>query len=314
MKKGLIFASILAVVALLAVSCKEKVEAPKARFSYSADGLVVTFQNLSENADKYAWDFGDGETSTEKDPIHEYKEFGSYNVKMTATNAGGSKSYEDEVELIKRIIEVDGDFADWTAADAKVVKLVADDNAKEDYFYSAKMIRDKDFIYFYLEFSPEKDEFDVEDVGLVTDYYVKHVSLWLNMNDETGCDIWWWASGAHIDFLIEGSWEDQFASASIEQCPAELNGGNNEEWQWDNTGVIGAVSSSEAKTLDNQHLAIEGKIMVGLLPIQASSVIKMGIGALAPDWETYAGRLPQTTLTDQGTEELGVLPAVPLAE
>lgn len=37
----------------------------------------------------YFWDFGDGETSTEKVPIHDYKKVGTYHVKLTVTGDGG---------------------------------------------------------------------------------------------------------------------------------------------------------------------------------------------------------------------------------
>ncbi|MBT8183804.1 MAG: PKD domain-containing protein, partial [Eudoraea sp.] len=37
----------------------------------------------------YAWDFGDGGTSTEVDPVHTYTEVGEYTVILTVTDAGG---------------------------------------------------------------------------------------------------------------------------------------------------------------------------------------------------------------------------------
>ena len=314
MKKSFIMASAVAVLALLATSCQPKVDAPTARFSYEADGLEVEFTNLSKDAESYAWDFGDGTAvSTEENPVHEYARFGEYTVKLTAKNKGGEKSYSDVVVLEKKAIMIDGDFSDWEAADAKVAKCSADDNALEDYFYQAKFARDKEFIYFYLEFDAAKDDWDTEE-GIVNDYAVRNMSLWLNVDDATGCDIWWWAEGAHIDYLIEGSWVDKFESAALTQTPEELNGGTNDEWLWDDTGVVGAVSSCDAKTLQNGHLAIEGKIMIALLPKQPNGVVKMAIGSLAPDWETYTGRLPQATLTPEGTTELGALIEVPVVE
>lgn len=315
MKKIFLFASLLAMAAVLATSCKPKVQDPKARFGYEAEDLTVKFTNLSQNADAYAWDFGDGATSTEKDPVHVYADYGDYTVKLTAKNEAGENTFTDEVSLVKRAIAIDGDFSDWVALDAQVAKCVADENAVEDYFYAAKFIRDADFIYFYLEFSNSKgdDPWDTEE-GLVEDYAVKHVSLWLDFGDATGCTIWWWDDQSWIDFLIEGSWEDQFESASVDQCPEDLNGGDNSEWTWVSTGVSGAVSSCEAQDLGEGHLAIEGKIMVGMLPLQPTDVVRMGIGALAPDWDTYAGRLPQTTANDDGSTTLGHLPDVPVVQ
>lgn len=42
----------------------------------------VTFNNNSENADDYIWDFGDGNTSTEENPVHNYDEGGTYEVTL----------------------------------------------------------------------------------------------------------------------------------------------------------------------------------------------------------------------------------------
>lgn len=49
-------------------------------------GEPVNFTNCSINADKYAWDFGDGTISTEASPNHVYKNSGSFTVKLEALN------------------------------------------------------------------------------------------------------------------------------------------------------------------------------------------------------------------------------------
>ena len=52
--------------------------------------LAVQFNDTSENAPTaWAWDFGDGATSTEQHPIHTYKSPGIYNVSLTAGNDDG---------------------------------------------------------------------------------------------------------------------------------------------------------------------------------------------------------------------------------
>lgn len=63
---------------------------PNATFSMTVDGLTITLDNTSTNADSYLWDFGDGSTSTEEDPTHTYATGGIYSVKLTATNANGT--------------------------------------------------------------------------------------------------------------------------------------------------------------------------------------------------------------------------------
>jgi len=53
--------------------------------------LNVTFTNTtSGSVTAWAWDFGDGTTSTLKTPGHSYSNPGSYTVKLTATGPGGS--------------------------------------------------------------------------------------------------------------------------------------------------------------------------------------------------------------------------------
>ncbi|MEI6555648.1 MAG: PKD domain-containing protein [Paludibacter sp.] len=52
--------------------------------------LSVQFYDLSTNATSWAWDFGDGGTSTLQDPIHIYTKGGNFTVKLTASNTGSS--------------------------------------------------------------------------------------------------------------------------------------------------------------------------------------------------------------------------------
>ncbi len=52
--------------------------------------LVVQFSNTSQRGETYLWEFGDATTSRVKSPAHTYTVGGSYTVKLTATNSGGS--------------------------------------------------------------------------------------------------------------------------------------------------------------------------------------------------------------------------------
>jgi len=70
---------------------------PVADFSAnSTAGLIpfaVAFTDLSENTPtSWSWDFGDGGTSTEQDPVHVYTTPGLYSVTLETTNGGGSDS------------------------------------------------------------------------------------------------------------------------------------------------------------------------------------------------------------------------------
>ncbi|GAB3169312.1 hypothetical protein GCM10027291_19580 [Telluribacter humicola] len=51
----------------------------------------VAFTNSSENASSYMWDFGDGETSTERSPRHTFRSANTFQVKLVAKGDGGSQ-------------------------------------------------------------------------------------------------------------------------------------------------------------------------------------------------------------------------------
>jgi|GEM_PF-1693738 len=53
--------------------------------------LEVTFTDISVgNADTWLWDFGDGDTSTDQNPVHTYMDEGVYTVSLTITDQYGS--------------------------------------------------------------------------------------------------------------------------------------------------------------------------------------------------------------------------------
>ena len=59
-------------------------------FIFNTVGLKSNFINLSyEVPDEYtySWDFGDGETSTELNPTHEYQKMGFYRVSMSIVDS-----------------------------------------------------------------------------------------------------------------------------------------------------------------------------------------------------------------------------------
>jgi uncharacterized repeat protein (TIGR01451 family) len=58
--------------------------------------------NSTGNPASWAWDFGDGTTSTEQNPTHTYAKSGTYTVKLTVTNAAGSseKTIADYITIV----------------------------------------------------------------------------------------------------------------------------------------------------------------------------------------------------------------------
>ena len=62
----------------------------------------IQFENLSVNETSYLWNFGDGNTSTEESPLHQYLNEGTYTVSLITTNNQGNDTL-----IIENYITID---------------------------------------------------------------------------------------------------------------------------------------------------------------------------------------------------------------
>ena len=115
---------IISLLTILNIGCKTEEEAPPpiADFEYTIiSGGKVQFQNKSENADVFAWEFGDEDNSAsyEENPKFTYLKAGTYDVfvKLYAGNGytGVNNTITKKVSLIDvpPSIIIDGIFDDW---------------------------------------------------------------------------------------------------------------------------------------------------------------------------------------------------------
>jgi len=85
----------------------------KSFFSIDSEELhineAIAFNNASENAETYTWDFGDGTTSTDQNPSKTYSNPGTYTVKLTAVGPGGTGNYTSDLVIIDPDAVVDTD-------------------------------------------------------------------------------------------------------------------------------------------------------------------------------------------------------------
>jgi len=74
--------------------------------------INITNNTTNKNEWEYLWEFGDGTTSTDVDPVpHDYGTFGEFTIKMTATNGLCTSSFQTLVTIgaIPPIIDFDAD-------------------------------------------------------------------------------------------------------------------------------------------------------------------------------------------------------------
>ncbi len=119
-------------------SCSEenKVDLPtSALIHFSVADKQVAFTALAHNADTYLWDFGDGETSTEKNPVHVYADGGFYTATLTVT--GGTGSADDAVNLAIALTPYVLLTGGPTAANGKTWKLSPSHASAGDYLANA---------------------------------------------------------------------------------------------------------------------------------------------------------------------------------
>ncbi|HCL4436573.1 TPA: collagenase [Clostridium botulinum] len=123
----------------------------------------------------YAWDFGDGETSSEKNPTHAYKTPGTYTVKLTVTDDKGLKAEKTSSITINKVLK------------GNVVSEKEDNND----FTNANPVYSKDLVNGSVSSSDNKDTFyftvtKPSDITITVEKTNKDKSEfnWLLFNDE----------------------------------------------------------------------------------------------------------------------------------
>jgi uncharacterized protein YkwD len=80
---------------------------PTVSFTHVIEEQTVRFNSLSEGVGPLSiwWDFGDGATSTEANPDHQYSQSGDYTVRLTVANPIGSSTASQMITISPEIID-----------------------------------------------------------------------------------------------------------------------------------------------------------------------------------------------------------------
>jgi len=142
------------VIAVMFASCAKSIDYPdipeqQAFFSYTAESYVVNFTNESKTEGTYHWDFGDGTTSTEENPVHDFGKKGKFLVTLTVTSNGNSIE-ASTVMLLDKTTTIkldDGSVSDWDAITKNEIISGPDGMGAR----RAKFDYDANYIYIYIE-------------------------------------------------------------------------------------------------------------------------------------------------------------------
>jgi len=193
-----------------------------ALFSFVADGLTVTFTNESDVTAPvtYLWDFGDTQTSTDKDPVHTFAAKGEYTVKLDVTDQNSgvhTVSTKITVDRKGRIALDDGTLDDWNVVTEDQFVVPLGDNSGA--VVSAKYEYDADYIYAYIEFE-----------GNLSDVYQYDIFMDFDNDSTTGFKSHVWpASGG--DMLVEIA--PVTADTIVPGAYSYTGAPGEEDWSWE---------------------------------------------------------------------------------
>lgn len=283
-KRNILYLAIMGLfTSALLVSC-EKYNYPKpvsttALFAYKSDGYTITFTDKSAVSGTYLWNFGDGSTSTEQNPVHAYDSSASYRVTLAVTDTKGSK-YDvfTNINVSKKtwISLTDNSFSDWDN-DPDAIIVPFSDTIQND-AKAAKFDYDGNWIYVYVKYTGAED--DYFDVEMDNDY-----------NDSTGNTSWIWPLHFAAGYDIEG----QLAIKGAEVDPYVYNGTDwpNDQWAWDNATFPAGFFKLGTVKVSGDTTTVEFAISRTKVPGLSNKKVRWGIFLSDPVSWNDVGHIPE---------------------
>ncbi len=259
-------------------ACKKEAigTTPTIDFSIQVSGDTVRFTNLTSDAKSYKWDFGDGDSSTEENPMHIYPGKGKYVPTLYAVAQNGAQAQGSTVIHISKtspILLNDNTLSDW---DTLSVNVYTSSPAGGN-FIMGKFDYDANNIYFYFEMKATVAEGNIFDFYLDAD---NNASTGLLTGDFTG---------GGYDELLEGQLLLNQSTAPIPLAPYVHTGAQN-AFSFDAMTLsdffkIGTVVQ------DGAILKFEGSFDRNKLNLTGPA-IRIGIITTKSDWSATLGSLP----------------------
>jgi len=201
---------------------------PVADFTYAASGLTVTFTDQSTDSDgsivSWSWDFGDGNGSSEKDPVHTYSSSGTFSVALTVTDDDGATDVTSKFVTVTQETN-DPPVADFTYAATELTVTFTDQSTDSDGsvvswswdFGDGNGSSEKNPVHTYSSSGTFSVALTVTDDDGATDVTSKFVTVTQETNDPPIADFTYETSGLTVTFTNQSTDSD----------------GNIISWSWD---------------------------------------------------------------------------------
>ncbi|MCB9230986.1 MAG: PKD domain-containing protein [Bacteroidia bacterium] len=110
----------LLILGITLFASQTRAQAPVANWSAAYNNLQIAFLDASTNfPTSWLWDLGDGNTSTQQNPVHQYAVSGSFTVCLIATNAFGSDTLCQQINIFCPVNPTVANFTFYGAAMAR---------------------------------------------------------------------------------------------------------------------------------------------------------------------------------------------------
>ncbi len=112
------FLHILSIATLIFTSCSKPIANFIVKDAEKTAPAKVTFQNKSQKAERYEWDFGDGKKITDSVAQHEYKRSGNYTVILKAYKGKKMSETKQKIHIdapLTCLVEIETDYGTMLA-------------------------------------------------------------------------------------------------------------------------------------------------------------------------------------------------------
>jgi hypothetical protein len=243
----------------------------EANFTYSLTQYTVTFLNTSKGLSSYMWDFGDGTTSNEKNPVHQYPAGkGEYLITLSSGETKGHTILN--IDKFSPVNLEDGSLEDWNSVTTNVINSggAAGVALKGKFDYNA------DYVFFYIE-----QEGTLADGTIITAFFNT------DTNNITG-----FYPGSFTDLGVDHYFEGQLLQGADNWLDPYSFSGDDDHvgWNWESKdfGDFWKVGHyiEDAGTV-KYEFALDRNKFPGL----KNNSITIGISILDSDWSDI-GYLP----------------------